>query len=64
MSVFDRIWDGLTKQVQLHADTQRALKRLDEVSESLFDHEKRLIKIETIIDLARGGLGPLRLPEG
>lgn len=55
--MFDRIWTGLTDQVQLHADTQRALKRLDTVSESLFDHEKRLVRLETLVEVARGGSG-------
>ncbi len=61
MSAFDRIWNAAKVTIEMHGDVQRALKRLDSISESVFDHEKRLVRIETMIEMTRGG-GLPRLP--
>lgn len=62
MSVFDRIWSAGTRQIELHGDVKRALARLDKVSENVFDHEKRLVRLETLVEVARGGFDRPRLP--
>ena len=71
MSLFDRVFDALKSQVEMRGDINRTNARLDSLGgrldgqdTTLFDHEKRLIRIEALIDLTRGGsaFGRPRLP--
>ncbi|MBV8973441.1 MAG: hypothetical protein JO290_14240 [Sphingomonadaceae bacterium] len=70
MSVFDRVYDALKSQVEMRADLNRTAERVtditrraDQADNRLFDHEKRLIRIEALIDYTRGGARP-KLPQG
>lgn len=70
MSILDRVFDALKSQVEMRSDIDRTITRLDDLGrrldrqdDRLFDHEKRLIRIEALIDLTRGGVGRPRLPE-
>ncbi len=69
MSILDRVFDALKSQVEMRGDIERltgsldALRvRLDQQDAKWFDHEKRLIRIEALIDLTRGGFDRRRLP--
>lgn len=70
MSVFDRIVDGLTKQLELRGDVDRLSRRVDgtdakvaELEKAQFGLDRRLIRIETLVEVARGDFGPRRLPQ-
>lgn len=70
MSILDRVIDALKSQVEMRGDIDRMIRRLDDLGGRLdrqddrwFDHEKRLIRIEALIDLTRGSPGRPRLLE-
>jgi len=62
LSFFDRLYDGLQSQMQLRADLDRTIARLDRMGSDLLDHEKRLVRLETLVEVARGDFGARRLP--
>ena len=69
MSIIDRVFDALKSQVELRHDLDHTTTRLDDLAkrldrqdDDLFDHEKRLIRIEALIDLTRGAAGRAALP--
>ena len=69
MSILDRVFDALKSQVEMRNDLDRTTTRLDDLGrrldrqdDRLFDHEKRLIRIEALIDLTRGSFGRRSLP--
>ena len=69
MSVFDRIVDGLTKQLELRGDVDRLSRRVDatdakvtELEKAQFGLDRRLIRIEKLVEVARGDFGSRRLP--
>ena len=69
MSILDRVFDALKSQVEMRRDIDRLTDsldglriRLDRQDGQLFDHEKRVIRIEALIDLTRGGFGQRSLP--
>ena len=68
VSILDRVFDALKHQVEMRGDIDRLTETVNTLRERasqhddrLFDHEKRLIRIEALIDLTRGGERP-RLP--
>jgi len=69
MSILDRVFDALKSQVEMRSDLDQTTVRLDDLGKRLdrqdnavFDHEKRLIRIEALIDLTRGGFSQRSLP--
>ena len=50
---------GMKRIVQLDSDVARLRSSLEKAEGTALDHEKRLIRIETMIELARS---PARLP--
>lgn len=62
MSFLDRVIAGLRAQVEIRGDIDRATAGVDKLRDRLYDHEKRLVRLETLVDIARGEFGPLRLP--
>jgi hypothetical protein len=60
-------WDDLKKSIRKIVLMEEKLNQLSSglaaMSEQVMDHEKRLIRIETMIELAQthGGAGPKRL---
>ena len=62
MSFYDRIAGSLKNQILLSDQVARISTNVDKLQSDIFDHEKRLIKIETLIDLTRSGVGRRALP--
>ena len=62
MSFYDRIVGGLKNQILLSDQVTRISANVDKLQADIFDHEKRLIRIETLIDLTRSGVGPRGRP--
>jgi hypothetical protein len=69
VSILDRVFDALKNQVEMRGDIDRLTGsvdglrvRLDQLDDRLFDHEKRLIRIETLIEVSRGSVGRAALP--
>lgn len=60
MSVLDRILTGLKELVVMREDLARLGNSLRELAGDVRDHERRLIRIETMIEMSRGG--PPALP--
>ncbi len=60
--MFEKIWNALQGQIELNVNVRHALIELDDLSRDVSDHEKRLLKIETIMAFARGELGQFKLP--
>ena len=60
-------WDDLKKNIRQIVLIEDKLDRLSDglssLSSQVMDHEKRLIRVETVIEivLSRGGSGPKRL---
>lgn len=69
MSVFDRIVGGLKGQIELRGDIDRLALSVGEVrillkeqDERLRDQDRRLVRIETLVEVAQaGGLNPRQL---
>ena len=68
MSILDRVLDALRSQVEMRGDIDRLTGsvdglrlRLDGQDKYLLDHEKRLIRLETLVEVAQGRAGR-RLP--
>lgn len=62
MSILDRVLDALKSQVEMRGDINRLTEsldglrvRLDQLDAQSFDHEKRLIRIETLVEFSGGG---------
>ena len=62
MSFYDRIAGSLKNQILLSDQVTRISTNVDKLQADIFDHEKRLIKIETLIDLTRSGVARRALP--
>lgn len=63
MSAWDELKNSIRKIVLMEEKLNQLSSGLSSMSERMMDHEKRLIRIETMIELAqaRGGSGPKRL---
>lgn len=68
MSLLDRVLDALKSQVEMRGDIDRLAGsldrlrvRLDGQDAYLLDHEKRLIRLETLVEVAQMR-GTRRLP--
>ena len=62
MGAIDRIIDGIKGQVEMRGDIERLTARVDRISDDVVDHEKRLIRLETVVEMARGDFAARRLP--
>lgn len=54
MGIAERLFDGLRATIELRGDVDRIAEQLRTMSADLVDHERRLIRIETMIELSRG----------
>jgi hypothetical protein len=62
MSAIDRIFTSLKTIIELRGDVERTAAQVDRLSAMALDHEKRLIRLETMVEMAQGGRGK-RLPK-
>lgn len=60
--MFDRVWDALRGQIDVNNQVRHALKEVDDLSRDVHDHENRLLRLEIMVELARGDAGLRRLP--
>jgi hypothetical protein len=60
MSLFDRLLGGVKETLLMKDDLARLKEITKEMMLDLRDHEARLIRIETLIEVAQGK--PVRLP--
>jgi hypothetical protein len=60
MSLFDRLLGGVKETLLMKDDLARLKEITKEMMLELRDHEARLIRIETLIEVAQGKL--MRLP--
>ena len=62
MNVFEWIGGGLRDQLRLSNEVRRVSANAHKLMADVFDHEKRLIRIETLIEFTRAEVKPKRLP--
>lgn len=53
MGLAERLFDGLRATIEMRSDIDRMTAQLKGLSDDVLDHEKRLIRIETMIELSR-----------
>ena len=53
MSWIGDTFAGMKRIIQLDSDVERLRKAVEKVDGTVVDHEKRLIRIETMIEMAR-----------
>lgn len=62
MSLTENIFTGIRKIIQLDSDVQRLREGITKLDEQVDSHERRLIRIEALIEFSRASTAP-RLPE-
>lgn len=62
MGLGDRLLDGLRATIELRGDLDRAVSEIKRASDLLLDHEKRLVRLETIAEMRGEPRGPRLLP--
>jgi hypothetical protein len=60
MSFAEKLLDGLRATVEMRGDIDRVSDRVERMADDLLDHEKRLVRIETMIEMTRGAPSPSR----
>jgi hypothetical protein len=55
MSAFDRILSGIKDVLVMREDIARLVEGIKDLSADIRDHEHRLIRLETMVEMARGG---------
>jgi hypothetical protein len=64
MSAFEKVLGGIKDILVMREDVSRLADGVKELSSDVRDHEHRLIRIETMVDMARGQQSPpLSLPK-
>ena len=59
MGLFKDVYDGMKRLTIMSSRLERLEKEFDAVQATTLDHEKRLIRIETMIEIGqRGGISP------
>lgn len=62
MSAWSELRDSIRKIILMQDKLDRLATGLSSVGEQVMDHEKRLIRIETMIEMAQAPGNPQRLP--
>jgi hypothetical protein len=62
LSVVDRILSGLRDLIVMREELARTSEGVRSLAADVRDHERRLIRIETMIEMSRGSGGPPALP--
>lgn len=61
MALFDTLFANVRKIVLMEHKIDSMIERVDRLAGFAEDHEKRLIRIETLVEVAQGRSGPPRL---
>ncbi len=59
MSWIGDTFAGLKRLIQLDADVARLDRSVEEIESDVKDHDKRLVRIETLIEVSRPAAAPL-----
>jgi len=62
VSVVDRILTGLRDLIVMREELARTSEGVRSLASDVRDHERRLIRIETMIEMSRGSSTPPALP--
>ena len=62
MSVFDRVLTGVKDVLLIREEVSRLARDQIELKTGVLDHEKRLIRIETMVEMTGRGGARRRLP--
>lgn len=53
MGTLGDIVDGIKRVIEIEGDVKRLAGQVEKMSDNISDHEKRLIRIETMIEMAQ-----------
>ncbi len=59
MSALDRIMTSIRQVILMETKLQTLADGVEKVADLLMDHEKRLIRIETLVEVAQSRLPPV-----
>ncbi len=62
MGLADRLFDAMRSTVEMRGDIDRNAEKLRDTADAVLDHEKRLIRIETMVEMSTRA-APRRLPK-
>ena len=62
MAALDQIIEGLKEALKLSAEIRRLSESVRELSIEMRELDRRLVRLETMAELAQGGRGVKRLP--
>jgi hypothetical protein len=53
MSAFDRILTSIRRIILMESRIQTLADSVDKIAETMIDHEKRLVRLETMVEISR-----------
>ena len=62
MSVSERIWNGLRDVIVMNEKLRQLAAASEDLEGQVSDHERRLVRIETMIEMAGGSRAAASLP--
>ena len=62
MSLTERLFDGILKTIKLNDKVDNLGRQIAEIVKDQRDHEQRLVRLETTLDLLTRGLRPAEFP--
>ena len=62
MSLTERLFDGILKTIKLNDKVDSLGRQIAEIVKDQRDHEQRLVRLETTLDLLTRGLRPAGIP--
>ena len=62
MSLTERLFDGILKTIKLNDKVDNLGRQVAEIVRDQRDHEQRLVRLETTLDLVTRGLRPAGIP--
>lgn len=63
MGLAEKLFDGLRSTIEMRGDIDRLSERLRDISAEVLGHERRLIRIETLIELSQARTAAPPLPD-
>lgn len=64
LGIVDRLFEAMKSTIELRGDIDRNAEQLKAAADSLLDHEKRLVRLETRDELRVISIGRQTLPPG